>query len=75
METEHRTRAELQAMVKQDYNLVADFLGYLQWLSESGVDVPMMSLHVFMNEALFKGRYPSDVADDLGLPQHPDWGF
>jgi hypothetical protein len=63
------------AEVEHDYPMVAGLLEYFRWLAEQDDRFPLVAgqIATFYEEYIRKGRYPSEVAEDLGLPAFPDW--
>ena len=61
--------------VHYDAPMVAGTLEWLRWLAEQDAQLPLTvgQIMTFYQEHVRLGRYPSEVAEDLGLPSHPDW--
>ncbi len=60
--------------IERDAAMVADFIVYFQWLASQDDRFPLTAGQVatFYHEYIDLGRYPSEVAEDLGLPV-ADW--
>lgn len=59
--------------VQRDYPQVTDFLNYLHYLAITETDASVGQLWAFYREAVRRGRYPSEVAEELGLPVLDAW--
>lgn len=61
--------------IERDGRMVAGMLEWIRWMAEEDAQLPLTAgqIAAFYEEHIRKGRYPSEVADELDLPSHPDW--
>lgn len=71
----HYSTPVTAAQVQRDAHAVASWLDYWRWFADLAGDCPITPGEVWQFYALVvrQGRYPAEVAEELGLPVHPDW--
>jgi hypothetical protein len=65
------TREEIQ----HDYPIVAEFVDYIRWLADQDTSftVSMGDLWQLYYDGVRKGKYWSEVCEDIGLPVRDEW--
>lgn len=61
--------------VQRDYLQVTGIMEYWRWLAEQDPSLQVTAAQVagLYQEFVIKGRFPSEVLEDLGLPAYPGW--
>lgn len=59
--------------VIRDAHQTAGFLRYLEWLAREGHDATAVQVWRFYEAHIRHGTYPTDAADEVGLPHFPEW--
>lgn len=59
--------------VRQGAYAIAEFIAYLRFLAEQRPDTTAAQLSRFYTEYVDNGRYPTEITEDLGLPNLPRW--